>query len=541
MITGISIENFKGIRERVELELKPLTLLFGPNSAGKSTILHALHYAREVFERHNLDADRTITGGDFVDLGGFAGFVHGHDRGQSVVLRIDISLEGDELPSFDAQFDLISRILEIEVETFAKPIQTAAVELVVSWSDLEKRAFVSKCTTILDGQPFSEITSNPNLRGVVVSAIALDHPALTTVRDAKDDDSDQPDLFGGETLLSLAMTECGEVIAPGDGRRIELGRRGDALPEVDEPLDFEYAPFSPSKDKEEDEKLASQLGLAGEVVKGISQVIIGPCQLVRDQLCDFRYLGPLRKTPPRLYSPPRFPDPSRWASGLGAWDALCSDGEELVEQVNDWLSDNERLDTGYRLLLQNYKELDLGDPLVIQLLTGRAFDEAEDARLDLESLPTRSRLVIVPNGSPVELQPHDVGIGIAQIVPVVVTALAESPGLSAIEQPELHVHPRVQAEMGDLFIESALQRKRRFLIETHSEHLVLRLQRRIRQTGKGQLTRGIPITGNDVAVYFVNQEDGQTKIRRIDIDKNGEFIQPWPDDFFEVDFYERFQ
>ena len=57
MITGISIENFKGIRERVELELKPLTLLFGPNSAGKSTILHALHYAREIFERHNLDAD----------------------------------------------------------------------------------------------------------------------------------------------------------------------------------------------------------------------------------------------------------------------------------------------------------------------------------------------------------------------------------------------------------------------------------------------------------------------------------------------------
>jgi predicted ATPase len=65
MITGISIENFKGIRgiedsegnlQPVEIELRPLTLLFGANSAGKSSILHALQYAAEVFERRNLDA-----------------------------------------------------------------------------------------------------------------------------------------------------------------------------------------------------------------------------------------------------------------------------------------------------------------------------------------------------------------------------------------------------------------------------------------------------------------------------------------------------
>ena len=212
-----------------------------------------------------------------------------------------------------------------------------------------------------------------------------------------------------------------------------------------------------------------------------------------------------------------------------------------MEETSRWLSDTERLDTGYQLLQQNYKELDLQDPLVVQLLTGRAFDEADSARWNLEDLPTHSRLIVVPNnGGDLELQPHDVGIGISQLVPVVVTALDKNAGLSAIEQPELRVHPRVQAELGDLFIESALQGKRCFLIETHSEHLMLRLQRRIRQTGKDEPHAGIPITGNEVAVYFVNQEDGQTKLRRIDIDVNGEFIQPWPDDFFEIDFYERF-
>jgi predicted ATPase len=56
MITGICIENFKGVHERVKLDVQPITLLFGPNSAGKSSILHALRDGREIFERWNRDA-----------------------------------------------------------------------------------------------------------------------------------------------------------------------------------------------------------------------------------------------------------------------------------------------------------------------------------------------------------------------------------------------------------------------------------------------------------------------------------------------------
>ena len=94
MITNISIENFKGIGQRVTIPLKPITLLFGPNSAGKSTILHAIHFAREIFERHNLDADTTLAGGEFVDLGGFRNLVHNHDVNKPVILRFDLDLTG---------------------------------------------------------------------------------------------------------------------------------------------------------------------------------------------------------------------------------------------------------------------------------------------------------------------------------------------------------------------------------------------------------------------------------------------------------------
>ena len=100
MITGISIENFKGIGEQIDLQLKPLTLLFGANSAGKSTILHALHYAREVFERHNLDADRTVAGGPFVDLGGFRNFAHMRDLDLPIKFSFRLDLQDTDLPDY---------------------------------------------------------------------------------------------------------------------------------------------------------------------------------------------------------------------------------------------------------------------------------------------------------------------------------------------------------------------------------------------------------------------------------------------------------
>ena len=75
-ITAIEIENFKGISERVRVDLKPIPLLFGANSAGKSTILHALLYMKDVLDRRNLDAIRTPVSGRALDLGGVRRFVH---------------------------------------------------------------------------------------------------------------------------------------------------------------------------------------------------------------------------------------------------------------------------------------------------------------------------------------------------------------------------------------------------------------------------------------------------------------------------------
>lgn len=131
-----------------------------------------------------------------------------------------------------------------------------------------------------------------------------------------------------------------------------------------------------------------------------------------------------------------------------------------------------------------------------------------------------------------ELDITDVGFGISQILPVIVQGFFTPAGsLTMIEQPEMHLHPKMQADLADLFIDIALpqqpnQEERSFqkylLIETHSEYLLKRLRRRIADK---------TISADDVAIYYIEQkESNQSTISAIDIGRTGLF--EWPEEFY---------
>jgi len=147
--------------------------------------------------------------------------------------------------------------------------------------------------------------------------------------------------------------------------------------------------------------------------------------------------------------------------------------------------------------------------------------------------------------------PHPIqslGSGIGVIVPVVVALSTTDTELLSIEEPESHVHPRLQAEMGDILITAASgMKKRTLLIETHSEHLLLRIMRRMRQRFENRLPEDIPVVRqNDVALLFVSpgksnsgELQGST-VQDIGLNERGELIKGWPGGFFEEGFNEMF-
>jgi predicted ATPase len=117
----------------------------------------------------------------------------------------------------------------------------------------------------------------------------------------------------------------------------------------------------------------------------------------------------------------------------------------------------------------------------------------------------------------------DVGFGVSQVLPVLVLCYYAPPGTTLIfEQPEIHLHPAVQSALADVFIDVIQKRNIQIIFESHSEHLLRRLQRRIAEN---------ELTLEETALYFCNAEHGKSSISELQVDDYGN-IRNWPRDFF---------
>lgn len=117
----------------------------------------------------------------------------------------------------------------------------------------------------------------------------------------------------------------------------------------------------------------------------------------------------------------------------------------------------------------------------------------------------------------------DMGHGIADLFPLLVHCCYVPEGSTLIlEQPGIHLHPKAQANLADLLIEAITERNLQILIESHSEHLLNRLQRRIAEE---------KISVDKIALYFCRNEEGISKIDRLKMDEFGN-ITNWPPKFF---------
>ena len=206
------------------------------------------------------------------------------------------------------------------------------------------------------------------------------------------------------------------------------------------------------------------------------------------------YLGPLREHPR-----PRYTWDGDHPKGIGqdgkkAISALLSGRVRhfsIDEQILSWL---QRLE-----LIHSYDLRPLSD-------TGRDYEF----------------LVKQYKGGP-EVRLTDVGFGVSQVLPVLILCYYAPEGsILILEQPEAHLHPKVQTELADVLIDTVKNRNLQIILESHSEYLLSRLQRRIAEK---------EIAATDTALYFCEIKDGTSEIEQLNVDEYGN-IRNWPQDFF---------
>lgn len=538
LLRALSLKNFKGFSDEVRIELRPITLLFGANSAGKSSVLQALQYMREILERQNVNADRTLQGGEAVDLGGFANLVHGRDPKRQIEIAVEMALGEESIPElvpepFEDWQTQDSDVWEFysTLQEIRRRVEFVSVRLIVAWSEQREAPVVVgyqvgtngewcvKFESTADGRDTRMRLNRENPIFMVEREVEelIDLEALDEWVSPRDfQDTRDADLVEdsserkGKRLVSVvgdlffAVKEAG-LERPGDGLRSWLTQLNGALPRLDQMLSIP-APGAQG---------AENVYVAREFTAFMSWLTVGPAVLLRDQLRKMRYVGPLRRIPPRGFEVSLTKSDSAWSDGMAAWETLVTGSQDLVERVSDWMQSPAKLGTGYAVSRRAYQEFNPNQPVPQPIG------------------PIRKRAQLV-DGAGLNLQPQDVGVGISQVLPVVVAAQDGSASVVCIEQPELHIHPAVQVGLGDLFIDGAMNQGLSFLIETHSEHLVMRLQRRMREQAAGELPDGATrIKPDDVSfIYLDRSDEGTVTACQIGLTADGKFDSPWPRGFF---------
>lgn len=218
---------------------------------------------------------------------------------------------------------------------------------------------------------------------------------------------------------------------------------------------------------------------------------------IRRELESIAYLGPLRRKPERDYS---------WNKGRPG--DLGIDGGSVINAIlaSALLRNNEE-ETGHMIA-------DVSSWL-------NRMGVAE--RIEVKQLGHSTRYEIVVHRDGVAANLRDVGIGISQVLPVIVLAYFVARGSTILlEEPEIHLHPLAQSVLAELFVEVSKKRQVQFIVETHSEHLFRRLQ---------TLVAREKLPTRDCRLYFVERQGADAILKNLELDLYGR-VKEWPPNFF---------
>ncbi|WP_372609467.1 DUF3696 domain-containing protein [Halomonas sp.] len=439
MLTELRIQNFKAWQDTGTMHLAPLTVIFGTNSSGKSSLGHLLMALKQTAML--ADHKRSLHLGDsnsLIDLGTYEDCIYGREVDRSI--------------QFDLRWQLERSLTIKNILNASQTYQGRELAL------------------------HAEIEPNRML---------------------------QPETHRFEYSLCKGQEET---------LRVSHGREGSKAWLKCEPLKLVRAQGRgwPVEPPEKFYRFSDRTLSRYQNADFLAQFVLQTEHLLE----NFYHLGPLRSHPQRVYS---------WSGDMPS--NVGAQGELTIPAILAASEQGRKLNRGPGKKRQRF------DAFIAGWLAELGIIHKFDVQPIAPNRKEYEVLIQTHIGTPwVKLT--DVGFGISQVLPALVQAFYTPPGsVLWMEQPEIHLHPRVQANLADVFI-SAIQaredgenRNTQLIIESHSEHFLNRLQRRV---AEGE------VMPDDVSIYFVSRKSGAAHIEPLQLNEFGD-IENWPDDFFGDD------
>lgn len=466
MIKTLQVHNFKAFQDTGKIEIKPITVLAGPNSGGKSSILQSLLLLKQTLETAEPDVALNLDG-RFLQFSKFSELVFGKPQLPSCKITYKIGFE-----------------VNVPTTVVAEHIPGLSVssddESVPVHSDIE---FSFRYREVKDGE----------------KRVMLDRFDILSQSEGK---------LGPHLELRFHKEECQLTL-----NRVSVSKQSDKNKEtltLGSKLEFRlninhFLPSSllfkqKSGESEESPVLVSLDPISLNAFRGLEAEL-------KDHL---KYVGPLREEPRRVYVQSANPLPEISQRVESAAQILYREGDTKVEYLSGLDQHPEEI-TLLDAVNEVFRELGINQPISVRsdksMLTYQIL-------FDLMGSKNKKRVTIA-----------DVGFGFSQLLPIVLLGLKSDRGsILLFEQPEIHLHPKLQANLADFLLRMALLGKR-IIVETHSDHFINRLRRRIAEDPKDELK-------DKVNILFVHPpHDGQgATIEPLKIDRYG-IIENWPPDF----------
>ncbi len=428
MISQISLENFKGFQSLNNLQFKPITILCGTNSCGKSSILQSILLLKQTIESQTLHQPLLLND-RFVRLGTF----------ENIVFEKDLN----KIVSFEFSFKFTSNDLR--------------------WGP---RHMYETLRSLLHFDRRAEYYIHYKI-------------SVKTIIDEKKKDYLKPIKLDKLKIESETITLNGHAIS---GRSLEI----DVI---------EEDKFFIKENKDNESNL---------LIRKISDVLQYIFSL-------YTYIGPLREEPSRRY----IYENEIFEIGIKGENAAYIYLTEQDTTVDYYYSYN-RHTNSFEMKFETTLAQAVQDWLAIMNI----YDFKPEHTKEIIYLNLNSN---ISNFTRVNIA--DVGFGVSQVFPIVLEGLRMQKGNTLmLEQPEIHLHPNLQMQMADFFISLAMSKKK-VVVETHSDHIINRLVRRIVEDETSQLK-------DLIAIYFIKPTENGSTYEEIIIDETRGVIN-WPVDFFD--------